>query len=77
MLNMRMAGQVAIVTGAARGFGLAISSRLMECGVRVIGWDRDPSPIAEDDRFLRVEKVDITCADTVYAATESVLATAG
>ena len=77
MLNMKMAGQAAIVTGAARGFGLAISNRLMECGVRVIGWDRDPSPIAEDDRFLRVEKIDITCADTVYAATDSAFATAG
>ena len=77
MLNMRMTGQAAIVTGAARGFGLAISSRLMECGVRVIGWDRDPSPIAGDDRFLHVEKIDITCADAVYAATESALATAG
>ena len=76
MLNMRMTGQAAIVTGAARGFGLAISSRLMECGVRVIGWDQDPSPIEEDDRFLRVEKIDITCADAVHAATESALATA-
>ena len=66
MLNMRMTGQAAIVTGAARGFGLAISSRLMECGVRVIGWDQDPSPIEEDDRFLRV-----------HAAAESALAIAG
>ena len=74
MLNMKMTGQAAIVTGAARGFGLAISSRLMECGVRVIGWNSDPSPIAEDDRFLHVEKIDITCPDTVYAATESGLA---
>ena len=56
------------MTGAARGFGLAISSRLMECGVRVIGWDRDPSPIEGDDRFLRIEEIDITCADTVHAA---------
>jgi 3-oxoacyl-[acyl-carrier protein] reductase len=54
-----MTGQAAIVTGAARGFGLAISNQLMECGVRVIGWDQDPSPIEADDRFLRVEKIDI------------------
>ena len=73
MLNMKMTGQAAIVTGAARGFGLAISSRLMECGIRVIGWDRDPSPIAGDDRFLHVEKIDITCAGAVYAATESAI----
>ena len=72
-----MTGQAAIVTGAARGFGLAISSRLMECGVRVIGWDQDPSPIEEDDRFLCVKKIDITSADAVHAASESALATAG
>ena len=77
MLNMKMTDQVAIVTGAARGFGLAISSRLMECGVSVIGWDRDPSPIVGDDRYLHVEKIDITCADAIYAATESAHTIAG
>ena len=76
MLNRKMTGQAAIVTGAARGFGLAISSRLMECGVRVIGWDQEPSPISGDRRFLHVEKIDITCTEAVYAATKSALATA-
>ena len=33
-----MTGQVAIVTGAARGFGLAISERLMQRGVRAVSY---------------------------------------
>ena len=77
MLNREMDGQAAIVTGAARGFGLAISNQMVECGVRVIGWDQAPSPIAGDDRFLQVESVDVTNADAVKAACESAVATAG
>ena len=45
MSDNSMTGQVAIVTGAARGFGLAISERLMQRGGRVFGWDQEPSPI--------------------------------
>ena len=54
MSDNSMIGQVAIVTGAARGFGLAISERLMQRGVRVFGWDQEPSPIVGDKRFLGV-----------------------
>jgi len=35
MSDNNMTDQVAIVTGAARGFGLAISERLMQSGVRI------------------------------------------
>jgi 3-oxoacyl-[acyl-carrier protein] reductase len=35
-------GQVAIVTGAARGIGLGIARRLAHEGCRIIVWDRDP-----------------------------------
>ena len=52
MSDNNMTDQVAIVTGAARGFGLAISERLMQSGVRVFGWDQEPSPIVGDRRFL-------------------------
>ena len=36
-------GQVAIVTGAARGIGRGIAARLAQEGCRVVIWDRDPS----------------------------------
>ena len=38
-----LSGQVAVVTGAASGLGLAIAERLTEEGVRVALWDRDPT----------------------------------
>jgi 2-dehydro-3-deoxy-L-rhamnonate dehydrogenase (NAD+) len=39
-------GQIAIVTGAARGIGLAIAQRLSAEGCRVVVWDRDLDPLA-------------------------------
>ncbi len=33
-------GHKFIVTGAAKGIGLAISQRLSELGAKVSGWDR-------------------------------------
>jgi 2-deoxy-D-gluconate 3-dehydrogenase len=38
---MSLGGRAAVVTGAAQGFGAAISSRLAECGARVVVADRD------------------------------------
>ncbi len=38
--------RVAVVTGAARGIGLAIARRLADDGCRVVIWDRDLEPLA-------------------------------
>ncbi|HLO76880.1 MAG TPA: SDR family NAD(P)-dependent oxidoreductase [Magnetospirillum sp.] len=46
-----MNGKVAVVTGAARGIGLAIARRLAGAGVRVVLTDVDPS-VAETAREL-------------------------
>lgn len=43
----RFAGQVAIVTGASRGIGLAIAQALVDEGARVVITGRNESPLAE------------------------------
>lgn len=73
-------GQTAIVTGGARGIGLAIAERLAREGCRVILWDLDFA--AFDAKlhgfvpFLR-QKVDVADAASVEAAFREALAAAG
>ena len=42
-MSESLRGQVAIVTGAARGIGRGIGARLAREGCRVVVWDRDPA----------------------------------
>ncbi len=44
-MKTRLDGQVAIVTGAARGIGLSIAQALAARGAQVVVWDRDLSPL--------------------------------
>ena len=41
MINFNLSNRVAIVTGGAQGFGLAISERFTQSGAKVIIWDID------------------------------------
>lgn len=58
----RLDGQVAIVTGAARGIGLGIARLMAARGAQVVIWDRDLAPLdaAPEFRPAAVEVVDIT-----------------
>jgi 2-dehydro-3-deoxy-L-rhamnonate dehydrogenase (NAD+) len=55
----KLNGQAAIVTGAARGIGLAIAKRLAQDGCRIVAWDLDYSASAEFTPSL-AQAVDVT-----------------
>ena len=42
MNKINLENRVAIVTGGAQGFGLAITKRFIESGAKVLIWDKDP-----------------------------------
>ena len=46
MNQLDFKGRIAIVTGGARGIGLAIVKRLLRSGARVRIWDRDGKLLA-------------------------------
>ena len=41
MNKINLENRVAIVTGGAQGFGLAITKRFIESGAKVLIWDKD------------------------------------
>ncbi len=57
-------GRVAIVTGAARGLGLAITERLLDGGAAVSMWDMDRGALETQAMRLRARgKVNTTVVD--------------
>jgi len=68
-MKTKLDGQVAIVTGAARGIGLAIAKLLAERGAKVIVWDRDLAPLQEADfKPDAAEVVDVASYPSIEAA---------
>ncbi|MEM7033009.1 MAG: SDR family NAD(P)-dependent oxidoreductase [Chloroflexota bacterium] len=54
-------GQVAVVTGGAKGIGFGIASRLAKAGATVAIWDFNPALLQNVNHpFVMVEKVDVT-----------------
>jgi len=77
-------GQIAIVTGAARGIGLAIARRLGREGAGVVLLDRDVEALGRAAAVLREENpdvspvaVDVTVEEAVRAAVDGVVSTRG
>jgi NAD(P)-dependent dehydrogenase (short-subunit alcohol dehydrogenase family) len=77
---MRLDGRLAVVTGGARGIGLATCRRLLGAGARVAIWDRDQEASAEAVAFvgsaggaLSAHTADVTEPDSIKAALDATL----
>jgi len=78
MNKLDMGGRVAVITGGARGIGLAIAERCTASGARVAIWDVD---LAEAERVAarlgghaaRVDVADNGAIESALAATEAAL----
>jgi pyridoxal 4-dehydrogenase len=80
----RLAGQTALVTGAARGLGYATAERLAAEGARVALFDRDAEALAAaadslggDEASALALAVDVTDEEAVGRGVEAVLAETG
>jgi 3-oxoacyl-[acyl-carrier protein] reductase len=74
-----MNGQVAIVTGAARGIGLGIARLLFQRGCKIVVWDRDLGPLKSDAGFVpaRTDVVDVADHASVEKAFKAAAAEFG
>ena len=73
---MSLQGKTALVTGGARGIGLATAQRLMREGARCVIWDRDPAAIDAAKAKL-ADAGEVTSDIVELAKPESVEAAAG
>ncbi|WP_061291269.1 SDR family NAD(P)-dependent oxidoreductase [Herbidospora cretacea] len=73
-MDLELRDKVAVVTGASRGIGLAVTRALVEEGVRVIAGSRTSTRELEELPGVRVVRVDLSAetgpADLVTAALE-------
>ena len=74
MNNIDLHQRMAVVTGGARGIGLAIARRLLDSGARVSLWDMDAAALAGAAQELNLPAsvhtavVDVTSAESTEAA---------
>ena len=70
MIKFDLNNRVAIVTGGAQGFGLAITERFIESGAKVIIWDIDESEAKKalekvNSENLTYQIVDVSNYETI------------
>ena len=73
MNNLDLKDRVAIITGGAQGFGLAISKRIIESGGKVVIWDVDEIAVEAalkeiNSNDLSFKKVDVTNFEAIEKA---------
>lgn len=77
MNQLDLSNQIAVITGGARGIGLAISRRLLQSGASVCLWDMDARALEEAKAALvsigpvHTATVDVTSETSVEAAARS------
>ena len=77
MIKFDLNNRVAIITGGAQGFGLAITERFIEAGAKVVIWDIDESEAKEALHKVKSENlshqiVDVTDFEVVNKNIEEV-----
>ena len=70
---MNTSGNIAVVTGAGRGLGLALATEIARRGVPVIGLVRDPAAIAAPDG-VRLVECDVADASAVQGGSVACVA---
>ena len=73
MNNLDLKDRVAIITGGAQGFGLAISKRIIASGWKVVIWDIDENAVETalkeiNSNELSFKKVDVTNFEVIEKA---------
>ena len=77
MNHIDLQGKTAVITGGARGIGLAVARRLLASGARCSLWDNDAAALEAATKSLgqpdRVQTVTVNITDEsrVAAATEA------
>ena len=77
MIRYDLNDRIAVVTGGAQGFGLAITERFIEAGAKVVIWDIDEKAAKEAIDKVKSENlshqvVDVTNFEIVYKNLEEV-----
>ena len=71
MNKINLENRVAIVTGGAQGFGLAITKRFIESGARVLIWDKDTEYLNKVD-LKNIQKIEVDISN--YKSVENAFA---
>ena len=78
MININLKNKVAVVTGGAQGFGLAIAKRFLVSGAQVVIWDIDEKILLSvEEKNITKIIVDVTNFQKIEEATKETLSLLG